>query len=63
MIWQTGPVTGPDQRTLLRRNIDLYDPIILAQQRPSAFPELIKAVILVESGFAPRSSAMPGPSG
>lgn len=49
---------------LLRQNLDSYDDIIVASGREfSVAPELVKAVVLVESGMNPRATSPRGAQG
>jgi len=49
---------------LLRRNLDTYDDIIVsAADEYSLAPELVKAVVLVESGMNPRATSHRGAQG
>ena len=47
---------------LLRRNLDTYDrEIVTAAKTYRVAPELVKAVVLVESGMNPRAKSPGGP--
>jgi soluble lytic murein transglycosylase len=49
---------------MLKKNLDAWDPIILrAASRHDVAPELIKAVMLVESGMNPRATSPRGARG